>query len=321
MNAILVTEFGTPEQLRVETRPIPDPTEGQVLVRVAAAGVNPVDTYIRSGAYAKLPPLPWTPGTDGAGVVEAVGPGVESCRPGDRVYTSGSLTGTYAEVALCRSDQVHTLPDCLSFEQGAAIGIPYATAWRALVDRAAAAPGDCVLVHGGTGGVGIATVQIALRLGMQVHATAGSDHGEGRLRALGIADVHRHDRPGYSDTMARQTPGGCGFDVVVEMAAHINLGRDLGLLAPGGRVAVVGSRGPVEINPRDTMLRDTSILGVLLANTPPDALMRIHAALGAGFADGSLAPVVGRRYGLAEAPEAHRAVMQPGADGKVVLLP
>ncbi|MFY7952024.1 MAG: zinc-binding dehydrogenase, partial [Armatimonadaceae bacterium] len=92
-------------------------------------------------------------------------------------------------------------------------------------------------------------------------------------------------------------------------------------LAPGGRVAVVGSRGPVEINPRDTMLRDTSILGVLLANTPPDALMRIHAALGAGFADGSLAPVVGRRYGLAEAPEAHRAVMQPGADGKVVLLP
>lgn len=321
MNAILVREFGDPEQMRVEPRPIPEPTAGQVLVRVMAAGVNPVETYIRSGAYAKLPPLPWTPGTDAAGVVEAIGPGVETLNPGDRVYTAGSLTGTYAEFVLCTMDQVHPLPDFLSFEQGAAIGIPFATAWRALVDRAEAAEGDCVLVHGGTGGVGTATVQIALRKGMEVHATAGSDHGETRLRSLGVRHVHRHDRPNYCDTMIGQTLDGRGFDVIVEMAAHVNLGRDLGLLAPRGRVAVVGSRGPVELNPRDTMLRDASIHGVLLANTPAEALRRIHAALGEGFRDASLAPVVGIRFDLEHAAEAHRAVMQPGADGKVVLVP
>jgi len=321
MNAILVREFGEPEQMRVEPGPIPEPAAGQVLVRVGAAGVNPVETYIRSGAYAKLPPLPWTPGTDAAGVVEAVGSGVGSPTIGDRVYTAGSLTGTYAEFVLCTSDQVHPLPACLSFEQGAAIGIPYATAWRALFDRAGATNGDCVLVHGGTGGVGIATVQIALRLGMDVHATAGSDQGESRLRSLGVKQVHRHDRPDYCDTLTSQTPGGHGFDVIVEMAAHTNLGRDLGLLAPGGRVAVVGSRGPVEINPRDTMLRDASIHGVLLANTPAQAFQRIHESLGDGFRDGSLAPVVGTRFGLAQAPQAHRLVMQPGADGKVVLIP
>jgi NADPH2:quinone reductase len=321
MNAILVRHFGGPEVLVSETVETPQPDPIQVRVRLHAIGVNPVETYIRSGAYAKLPPLPWTPGTDAAGVVDAVGTDVDHWKPGDRVYVAGSLTGTYAEFALTTPDQLHTLPLCLSFEQGAAIGIPYPTAWRALVDRAAAQPGECVLVHGASGGVGIAAVQIAKRLGLIVHATAGSDHGAARLESIGVRKIHRHDQAGYRDSIVESTPGGKGFDVVVEMAAHINLGHDLAMLAPGGRVAVVGSRGPVEINPRDTMLRDANIAGVLLANTPPQRIQGIHAELGLGFRDGSLAPVVGSRLGLADAAEAHRSVMQGGADGKLVLVP
>jgi NADPH2:quinone reductase len=320
MKAIRVHQTGEPEVMRLEEVPDPKPGTGEVLVRVRAIGVNPVETYIRSGKYAIKPQLPYTPGSDVAGTVAAVGPEVGSFAVGDRVYTSGSLTGAYAELALCRHAQVHPLPERISFEPGAAVGIPYATAYRALFQKAGALPGDTVLVHGASGGVGIATVQLARTLGLQVIGTAGSDRGRKLASEQGAHHVLDHHAADFGGQLLKLTSGQ-GVDIVVEMLANVNLGKDLSLLTNGGRVVIVGSRGPVEINPRDAISRDASILGMILFNTPERDLARIHAALFSLLENGSIQPVVGHIIPLAEAPRAHRVVMEPGACGKIVLVP
>src|SRR5690242_2772984 len=158
MKAIRVNAFGGPEVLRLQDMPTPKPGPSEVLVRIHATGVNPVETYIREGKYSRLPELPYTPGNDGAGVVEEVGGDVKEFKPGDRVYIAGSISGTYAESALCKTEQLHALPKNVAFEAGAAMGTPYATAYRALFQRAHATPGETVLVHGASGGVGTAAV-------------------------------------------------------------------------------------------------------------------------------------------------------------------
>lgn len=322
MKAIRVQRFGGPEVLELAESPDPVPAAGQVLVRVQAVGVNPVDTYIRGGAYAVKPPLPYTPGMDGAGLVERVGPDVRGVSVGDRVYLSGSVSGTYAELALCERAHIHPLPPAVSVEQGAAVNVPYATAYRALLMRARAAAGDVVLVHGATGGVGIAATQIAVALGMRVIATGGSEKGRTLVAEQGVSpdDVLDHTAAGYLDRILARTDGR-GVDVILEMAAHINLANDFGLLARSGRVVVIGNRGPIEINARLLMGRDGEMLGMTLFNATPEDQRRIHAALVAGLANGTLRPVVGRRLPLAEAAEAQRAVIEEKAFGKIVLIP
>jgi NADPH2:quinone reductase len=320
MKAIHVHEFGGPEVLRLEEVLTPQPGPGEVLVRIHAAGVNPVETYIRAGTYARLPELPYTPGNDGAGVVEQLGSGVTEFKPGDRVYTAGSLSGTYAEFALCKKEQVHPLPANVSFAQGAAMGTPYATAYRGLLQRSDAKPGETVLVHGASGGVGTAAVQLARARGLRVFGTAGSDEGRTLAREQGAHKVFDHRAPEHFEQIMKAT-GGHGVDVIVEMLANVNLGKDLTILAKGGRVVIIGSRGRVEIDPRDTMQRDADIRGMVLPNTPPAELASIHAALVAGLENGALRPVIGKEFPLAEAAEAHRAVMESGAMGKIVLVP
>ncbi len=318
MKAIRVKEFGGPEVLRLEDVPTPKPGPGEVLVRMHAAGVNPVETYIRAGKYARLPELPYTPGNDGAGVVEQVGVDVGEFKPGDRVYTAGSLSGTYAEFALCKNEQVHPLPANVSFAEGAAIGTPYATAYRGLLQRAVAEPGETVLVHGASGGVGTAAVQLACAHGLRVFGTAGSDEGLKLAREQGAHEVFDHRVPDHFEQIMKTTSER-GVDVIVEMLANVNLGKDLTILAKGGRVVIIGSRGPVEIDPRNTMQRDADIRGMILPNTPPEEMASIHAALVAGLENGTLRPVIGNEFPLAEAAQAHRAVMEPGAMGKIVL--
>jgi len=320
MKAIRVTAFGGPEVLRLEEVPTPKPGPCEVLVRIHAVGVNPVETYIRAGTYARLPELPYTPGNDGAGVVEQVGADVTEFKAGDHVYTAGSLTGTYAEFALCRKEQVHPLPANVSFAQGAAIGTPYATAYRGLLQRAVAKPGETVLVHGASGAVGTAAVQLARANGLRVFGTAGSDQGLKLACEQGAHEVFDHRAPDHFEEVMKAT-GGRGVDIIVEMLANVNLGKDLKILAKRGRVVIIGSRGPVEINPRDTMQRDADIRGMILPNTPPVEMTSIHAGLVAGLENGTLRPVIGKEFALAEAAEAHRAVMKPGALGKIVLVP
>jgi len=323
MKAVVVRQTGGPEVLVLEERPDPVPEEDQLVVRLHAAGVNPVDVYIRSAAQGRNPMLPYVPGMDGAGVVESAGPNVTGFAPGDRVYLSGTaalpMNGTYAERAVCTPAHVHPLPAHLSFSQGAAVNVAYATAYRSIVDRARAVPGETMLVHGGSGGVGIAAIQIGRAMGMTVLATAGTDRGRALVIEQGAHRVFDHRAPDYLAGILAAT-GGRGVDVIVEMLANVNLDKDLGLLARNGRVVVVGSRGRVEIDARQAMGRDAAILGMMLMNASPEDRARIHAALDTGLANGTFTPVVGREYRLDEAAAAHVAVMEAGAYGKIVLI-
>jgi NADPH2:quinone reductase len=200
------------------------------------------------------------------------------------------------------------------------MGTPYATAYRGLLQRGEAMPGETVLIHGASGGVGTAAVQLARARGLRVFGTAGTDRGLSLVREQGAHEVFDHRASDYWALIMNATSGR-GVDVILEMLANVNLGKDLTILAPRGRVVVVGSRGPVEINPRDAMSRDADIRGVALANTPVAEMASIHAALVAGLENGSLRPVIGTELRLAEAPQAHYTAMTPGAFGKIVLLP
>jgi len=320
MRAIRVEQFGGPEVLRVAQVDDPRAAAGEVVVRLHAAGVNPVEAYIRTGQYARLPELPYTPGGDGAGVIESVGEGVSGRAVGDRVYVAAFLgkTGTYAERIAVSARHVHPLPDEVSFGQGAALGVPAATAYRALVLRAQVKAGETVLVHGGSGAVGIAAVQLARGMGLRVFATAGSDAGAKATRDAGAHDVFDHSQDGYTSRIA-EAAGTGGINVVLEMLANVNLDRDLTLLAPKGRVIVIGNRGRIEIDPRLTMGKETAILGTTLWSTTPEEYTQIHAALVGSLEAGVLRPVVGRELPLDQAAEAHRAILSEKAIGKMVL--
>ena len=320
MKAIRVHQFGGPEVLKLDEVPTPKPDKRQVLVRVHAAGVNPYDTYMRSGTYAIKPPLPYTPGSDAAGTVEAVGEGVMKVKPGDRVYTAQTITGAYAEYALALEEQVWRLPENVTFEQGAGVWVPYGTAYHALHHFADARPGETVLVHGASGGVGTAALQISRAIGLTVFGTAGTDKGLELVKQEGAHQAFNHGRAGYLEEIMKAT-GGQGVNIVLEMLANVNLGNDLKLLAQNGRVIVIGSRGEVTINPRDLMMRRGSIRAFTLWGTPPHQVNEIHAALYAGLANGTLRPVVGKRLPLGQASRAHVEVMQSGASGKIVLIP
>ncbi|XP_029929506.1 quinone oxidoreductase-like [Myripristis murdjan] len=320
MRAIRVSEFGPPSVLKLcSDVEVPKPGHRQVLIRVRACGVNPVETYIRAGTYSRKPTLPYTPGSDVAGVVEAVGEGVSTLKAGDRVFTTATESGGYAEFAVAASDSVHRLPDALDFTQGAAIGIPYFTAYRALFHKAHAKPGETVLIHGASGGVGVAACQLSRALGLKVLGTAGTPEGMKMVVSNGAHLAFNHREQGYTDKIMEATEGR-GIDVIVEMLSNVNLSKDLQMLAYGGRVTVVGSRGSIEINPRDTMIKESSIMGVALFFATPEEKNECGAALYSGMEAGWLRPVVGRQYPLDMAAQAHHDIIEcPGATGKMVL--
>ena len=320
MKAIRVSEYGGPAVLKLEEVPTPQPGPNQVLVRNHAVGVNPVDTYLRTNTDNRGPKLPYTPGSDAAGVVEAVGPGVTGVKAGDRVYVGGTSTGAYAELSLCEQTQVHPLAGNVTFAQGAAMNVPYATAYHALINRARGEAGETVLVHGASGGVGIAAVQLARARGLTVIGTAGTARGRQVVLDQGAHHALDHTASGYLDEVLRLT-GSKGADVILEMLANANLQKDLGVIAMRGRIAVIGNRGNAEINARLAMNKDAAILGVALFHATPAQLVGIHAALVEGLRNGSVRPVIAQELPLAQAPRAHEAVMEPGHHGKVVMIP
>lgn len=320
MKAIRVREFGPPEAMRLEEVPDLSPGVGQVVVKVAAVGVNPVDTYIRSGIYRPDLKLPYTPGLDAAGIIIAAGPEVKHRKTGQRVYVNRSLSGTYAEQVLCKEFQTYLLPEETSFSQGAALGVPYGAAYRSLFQRAHALAGETVLVHGASGGVGLAAVQLANAAGMKVIGTAGTQEGLELVLAQGASHVLNHHAPGYLDTLPDLTCGQ-GVDMVLEMLANVNLDRDLEILALGGRIVVIGSRGRIEIDPRIAMGKEAGILGMTLFNASEKEIESIHAALAAGLANRSLRPVVSRELTLWDAATAHHLIMEASSLGKIVLVP
>lgn len=320
MKAIRVSEYGGPAVLKLEEVPAPQPGPGQVLVRNHAVGINPVDTYLRSNTDNRGPKLPYTPGSDAAGVIEAVGAGVTVAKPGDRVYVGGTVSGAYAELSLCEQGQVHPLPAGASYAQGAAINVPYATAYHALFNRAHGEAGETVLVHGASGGVGIGAVQLARARGLTVIGTAGTERGRRMVAEQGAHHVLDHTAAGHLDEAVKLT-GGRGPDIIMEMLANANLQKDLGAIAMRGRIVVIGNRGMVEINARLAMNRDAAILGMALYHATPAQLAGIHAALVEGLRNGSLRPVIAQELPLAQAAKSHEAVMEAGHHGKVILVP
>ena len=319
MEAIVVREYGDESVLKLEDIDKPAPGAGEVLVEVKAAGVNPVDTYVRQGNHISAPPVPFTPGKDGAGVVAEVGEGVTKVSVGDRVYLAGSISGTYAEYALCTEDQVYHLPDNTSFEQGAGIFVPYATAYRALFKKARVKAGESVLIHGASGAVGIAAIQWARNAGLEVHGTASTNEGMDLILKCGSASAHDHGGEGYMEGI-RVASGG-GVDVILEMLANVNLVNDFEVLKKWGRIVVIGSRGPIEFDPRLTMTNEATIAGMSLFNATSEEFEEIHSAIQKGLAEWYLSPVVNRTFPLVDASKAHYEVINSKAFGKIVLKP
>lgn len=299
MKAVRVEQFGPPEVLRLIEVPTPQPSGDQILIRIEAIGVNPVDTYIRSGAYPRLPSLPYTPGSDAAGTIVATG---------ERVYISRSLTGSYAEFCLAEPSHVHSLPLNVSFQQGAALGVPYATAYHALFHKGLVQSGQRVLVRGASGSVGIAAVQLAKAHGCWVAGTASTPAGVALVKEQGADLV-----TGHSDT---EGP----FDLILEMLANKSLQADLEQCAPRGTIVIVGNRGEVTIDPRLSMTGDLTVKGMSLANATPKEHAAIHRGLADGLKNGSLNPIIRKTYPLEHAAIAHHDILEPGAAGKLVLV-
>lgn len=320
MKAIVVNKFGPPEVMKLEEVPTLEPTGTLILVRIHAIGVNPVETYIRSGNYPNVPSLPYTPGKDAAGVVESVGEKVTKYKPGDRVYTANSISGTYAEYTLSEEIDLGRLPDNVSFEQGAGIWTPYATSYRALFQKANAKSGETVLIHGASGGVGVAAVQWAKNAGLTVIGTAGSEEGKRLVNEQGADFVFDHSNNGYFDEIKSATNGD-GVDVIVEMLANVNLQKDFEVLKMLGRICVVGNRGSLDFNPRAIMGKDATVTGMALYNSSYSERNEIHAAVFDGLMNGYLQPIIRKTMPLSDAPKAHRDVIESKALGKIVLIP
>jgi NADPH2:quinone reductase len=200
------------------------------------------------------------------------------------------------------------------------VGVPYGTAYHALFVRGGARRGETVLVHGASGGVGTASVQLAHGAGLRVIGTASTERGKRLVPEQGADHVLDHGDPDYLKQLMGLTDGR-GVDLIMEMLANVNLAKDLTVLATRGRVVVIGNRGTIEINPREMMTRDTDVRGMRLSHATDEQRATMYTAMAKQFAAGKYAPIVGQEIPLAEAPRAHEAVMQSGSYGKIVLVP
>ena len=324
MKAIIQNKYGGPEELKYESdvpRPVPGPDE--VLVHVKAAGVNPVDILVSEGGFGKEE-LPFIPGSDFAGVIEEVGTEVTgSVKKGDRVYGFGTVrpdAHTYAEYVTVKYNFVHPLPETLSFSQGAGIPVPYYTAYRVLYHTANAKPGEVVLVHGASGGTGIAATQIARSLGLTVIGTAGTTEGAELVKKAGAHYVFNHREEGYEEKI-KKAAGEKGVNIVVEMVANKNLNKDIDLVGKQGHIVVIGGAGNISTAPITLLFKQVSITGAYTYNITEEELYETSRALHAGIETGWLRPFIWKELPLEKASEAYRLIRSgTGARGKIVLL-
>jgi NADPH2:quinone reductase len=318
MKAIRAHSFGGPEVLALDIIPDPVPGPDEIVIDMRAAGVNPADTYMRNGTYAIVPSLPYIPGGDAAGVVSALGANVTAFKVGDPVFVgtalSFDLTGCYAEKIIRKATEVLPLPPNVSFAQAAAFGVSYTTAHYALFQRGGAKRGETVFIHGASGSVGTAAIQLAKRAGLRVIGSAGTAKGLDLILAEGADQAVDHTQPNYLDAV--KSP-----DLILEMLANVNLAADMNVVSKYGRIVIIGNRGEIAVNPRVAMMKELDIRGIALWNATAEQMGPVVRDILDGVADGSLRPIIGREMKLADAAAAHIAVMQPGAHGKIVLVP
>lgn len=327
MQAIVISKFGGLEVLEHKTNlEIPKLNSHQVLVEVKAIGINPVDTYIRSGAFGPVQ-FPHILGTDGAGIIAAVGGDVKKYKPGDHIYFFVP-SHAYASHLVANESQIHPLPAKYSFAQGAALGIPYLTALRAFLQlgkkvRKIKNKGitPIVLIHGGSGGVGIASIQIAHVLGYTTFATASTDEGRKLMLEQGADKVFDHSDPTYLQQIKAAAKARDGVDLILEMLGNVNINADLDLVNKFGGVIIIGSRGDGTISPVKLMGKDSYIKGLLVFNMVEKEFEECFEWLDRNLAEGKLNPIVGRELPLKDAAVAHKDILEKKAFGKIVLKP
>ena len=324
MKAVRIHEFGGPEVLRYEDVETPAPGPSQVLVRIRAAAVNQVDVAVRRNSFPTPKQPPKTLGSDGAGIVETVGSDVTGVAPGDEVFFTGlgiGSEGSYAEYALIAPVQAVRKPAGSSFEEAAALGLVFATAWYGLVRRAALAAGETVLVQGAGGGVGSAAVQLAHARGARVLATVSSAADAARVAELGADETIDRTAGDVTSEVGRLT-GGRGVDVVLELVLSANLTADLGMIARGGRIVGIGG-GPeptVTIPTGPAIAVDASVLFASASNAGRAGTAEVLTEVARLVEKGALRPVVGRVFALSQAREAHE-LLAGHHFGKIVLVP
>lgn len=322
MKAIRVHRYGGPEEMTLEEVPLPKPEEGHALVRLKAVGVNFIDIYQRMGLYPM--PLPFTPGNEGAGTVEATGPGVSEVAPGDHVAYAGAL-GSYAEYAVVPSWRVVKLPDGADPKTAAALMLQGMTAHYLSHDTYPLKPGDACLVHAAAGGVGLLLIQMAKRRGARVIGTASTQEKAGLARAAGADEVILYTEKDFEAEVKRLT-GGSGVQVVYDSVGQDTFEKSLNCLASRGTIVLYGqSSGPVP--PFDPQV--LSAKGGLFLTRPSlahytrdrkELLSRAGEVL--GWAAGGLLNVrIGETFPLSEAGEAHRRLAGRKTTGKILLLP
>ena len=334
MRAVVITKHGDPSVLQVQTRPDPGPPgPGQLRVAVRAAGVNFADHLARVGLYPDAPKLPAVVGYEVAGIVEAVGDGVDPSRVGERVL-AGTRFGGYADVVNAAANDSVAIPDALSFEQGAAVPVNYATAWAALHGYGSLRAGERVLVHAAAGGVGIAAIQFAKAAGAEVHGTASPGKHQ-KLAELGVDRAIDYRRDGWWKGLGP-------YDLVLDALGGTSLRRSYDLLRPGGRLVGYGVSALQQGEKRSlrraaphalSMLRGFNLLSQLEDSKAVIGLNMLRlwddrgtlepwiTPLAQALHDGTISPIVHASVPFAEAPEAHRILAARENIGKVVLVP
>jgi NADPH:quinone reductase-like Zn-dependent oxidoreductase len=332
MRAVVITKHGGPEVLKVEERPDPPLGPGEVRIDVAAAGINFADVMARMGLYPDAPKTPCVVGYEVAGTILEVGEGVEGLAPGQRVL-AGTRFGGYASQVVVPADDVVPLPDELSFEQGAAIPVNYATAWAALIGYGSLAPGERVLIHSVGGGVGIAATQIAKRAGAEVFGTASAGKHE-RCRELGVDRAIDYTRPGWEQGIG-------SFDVILDAVAGKSFRTSYRLLRPGGRLVAFGASSLVSGQrrnvltalrtlarmPRFNLIKQMSeskaVIGLNMLTLWKDrgSLRPWIEPLQAMLDDGTIEPVVAGAFAFQDAGAAQTMISERRNVGKVVLVP
>eukprot|EP00112_Aurelia_sp_Birch-Aquarium-sp1_P011317 Seg238.8 transcript_id=Seg238.8/GoldUCD/mRNA.D3Y31 product="Quinone oxidoreductase" protein_id=Seg238.8/GoldUCD/D3Y31 len=321
MKAIVFDAPGGPEVLQVREVQKPEVAKNEVLVKVHAIGINPVETYIRAGAFPGPTAKPHILGSDAAGEIESVGEDVKKFKKGDRVWTFHFCTngkGTYAEYVAVHEDFAFLLPAKTSFKHGAAIGVPFLTAAEALFQVTNSRPAETVLIHGASGGVGLPAVMFARNHGMTVIGTASTDEGLQLVREAGAHHVFNHRSEDYQQKIMEVT-GKEGPNVIIEMLANANLAKDLEMVARNGRIAVIGSRGNCEINPGLILMKTASVKGVALLYAPKEEIIENAARVTTGLEQGWLRAAVGKEYTMEQAPEAHKELIEGKAKGKMII--
>lgn len=324
MKALICSQYGPPENLRVQDMPDPQPAAGEVVVRVRAAGVNFPDALIVQNLYQFKPTPPFSPGGEAAGEVLAVGAGVSRFKVGDKVIAL-TIWGGFAEQVLAKEDQLFSMPQGLSFEVAGSLLLTYGTCIHALRDRAGLQPGQTVLVLGAAGGIGIAAIELAKALGARVIAAASSAEKLATCRAKGADEVINYREQNLRDEIKRIT-GGKGVDVVVDPVGGDHAEQALRSMAWRGRYLVVGfTDGQIPRLPLNlVLLKGCAIVGVFWGDfvaREPQAAQTDLQDLVAMLARGQIQPLISARFSLQDASKAILELSQRRAQGKLIVLP